>query len=142
MANKKIILFSLVLAAALIGALTIASQYLETIPGQEPYSKNGYPVDPALANMTLSLSSGEILGVRISEDRRVFIDIDPDADGRLVIADLWTSLNQAFPDLNLMDYVIQVDDQEVVVDEISLNVVAISVKEDSQRVEIVYFLWI
>lgn len=140
MINKKVILILSVSAAVMIGALMIALQYSETM--LESRSKNDYLVEPALANMTLSLSSGEILGVAISENRRVFIDIDPDEDGRLVIADLQKGLNDAFPDLNLMHYVILVDDQEVAVDEISINVVAISVKEDSQRVEIIPVRWI
>lgn len=141
MTNKKIILASSVVAALAVGAV-IASQYTEFMHERASYSKNNYPVDPALAGMTLSLSSGEILGVRISEEiPGIIIDISPDKDGRLVIDEPTDYLQKAFPDLKFGGFVV-VTDGEIIMDaELGSHTVTIPVKEGWQQVDVIPLVW-
>ena len=142
MTDKKIILVASFVAAILIVGLAV-NQYYKIIPESIPVSKNDYPVDPVLIDMTLSLSSGDILGVKIYEEiPAIVIDMDPDTEGRLVIDDPMSNLKKAFPNSKFTEYVVLVDGEEVAVDEISFNIVAISVKKDSQRVEIIPAAWL
>ena len=140
--NKTILILSIVVAAAVAGGILIMTwQYSDNSSNADIPEKSSYPVDPLLADMTLSLSSGEILGVSISEDGTVLVEIDPETDSRLIIDDPWGNLKKAFPNLDLADYLITVDEQEVAIDEIGFDIVAISVKEDSQMVEIYPFTY-
>ena len=140
--NKTILILSIVVAVAVAGGVLIMTwQYSDNSSNADIPEKSSYPVDPLLADMTLSLSSGEILGVSISEDGTVLVEIDPETDSRLIIDDPWGNLKKAFPNLDLADYLITVDEQEVAIDEIGFDIVAISVKEDSQMVEIYPFTY-
>lgn len=143
MTNKKLILISFFVVAIMVSGLVIFTQYYEIISKPTQPLKNAYPVNPILADMTISFSNGDILAVEISEKvPAIIIDVVSVRDGRLIIDDPINNLKKAFPDSKFDGYTILVDGNEVAVDEISFNVVAISVKENSQRIEIVPFIWI
>ena len=118
---------------------------LLSVEDYEPISspKNGYLVGAILTDMTLSLSSGDILSVEVDEGiPAIVISVELDEDGRLVIENPMENLRKAFPNSCFDEYIILVDGEEVVIDEISMNIVALSVKEDSQRIEIFPFIYL
>ena len=143
MTTKKIFLISLFIIAIIIMILVTTAQHSEIVYEPTTSPKNRYHVDASLTDMTLSLSSGDIFGVRVSEEiPAIVISIGLDECGRLIIDNPVQNLRKAFPDSYFEEYVILVDGEEVAIDEISMNIVAISVKENSQRIEIVPITWL
>ena len=143
--NKTILILSIVVAVAVAGGVLIMTwQYSDNSSNADIPEKSSYPVDdPVLADMTLSLSSGNILGVKVvKEIPAIVIDINPDSDGRLVIDNPMDSLKKAFPDLYFEEYTILIDAEEVAIDKIGFDTIAISIREDSQRIEIVPFAYL
>ena len=139
--NKTILILSIVVAVAVAGGVLIMTwQYSDNSSNADIPEKSSYPVDPLLADMTLSLSSGNILDVKVVKELpAIVININSDSDGRLVIDNPVDSLKKAFPDLYFEEYTILIDAEEVAIDKIGFDIIAISIREDSQRIEIIPF---